>query len=75
MANLAFTFDKRQYHLHPEREQWCRCNIGNGCWTWDTPKTWDGMGDKVWTIHSMFGNTTFSFKHEQDATAFALRWV
>jgi hypothetical protein len=28
----------------------------------------------AWTIHSMFGNTTFAFKNKRHYTWFILRW-
>ena len=68
------TFGKDKYHLHQEMEKWCREKLGPGGWTYETPKTWEGMGDKVWVIHSMFGNTTFAFKNPKHFTLFILRW-
>lgn len=68
------TLDKTRYHQHPEMYQWCWDNIGVGGWTWATPNTWEGMGDKQWIIFSMFGNTTFAFKDEKHYTLFLLRW-
>lgn len=69
------TFDKDKYHLHPEMENWCHKNIGPGGWTWGSPTTWEGMGNKIWIMHSMFGNTTFSFKEEKHLMLFLLRWA
>ena len=69
------TLTKRQYHLNGEMERWCREFIGEGGWTYSSPVKWEGMGDKIWVMHSIFGNTTFSFKNPEDATAFALRWA
>lgn len=68
------TYGKEKYHLQGEMEKWCRDNIGNGGWSYQTPKTWEGMGDKIWIIHSMFGNTTFAFKYPKHFTLFVLRW-
>ena len=68
------TFGKEKYHLHREMEQWCYDKIGKGGWSYSTPKTWEGMGDKVWVMHSMFGNTTFAFKNPKHFTMFILRW-
>ena len=69
------TFGKDRYSQHPEMEQWCRSTIGEGGWTYETPKTWEGMGGKIWVMHSMFGNTTFAFKNSKDLTMFLLRWA
>ena len=68
------TFGKDKYHLHPEMEQWCHKNVGPGGWTFGSPKSWEGMGNKLWVMHSMFGNTTFAFKEEKHYTWFVLRW-
>jgi hypothetical protein len=61
------TFGKDRYHLNGEMEHWCKDNIG--------PGSWGGYfaGD-VWSIDSMFGNTTFKFKEEKNYTWFVLRW-
>jgi hypothetical protein len=76
MSNIAswITFGKDRYHQHPEMEQWCHQNVGTGGWSYDTPKTWEGM-NKVWVMHSMFGNTTYCFKDSKDLTMFLLRWA
>lgn len=68
------TFGKDRYHEIGSMEYWCAKHIGKGGWTSDTPKTWEGMGGKIWIVHSMFGNTTFCFKNERDYTFFVLRW-
>jgi hypothetical protein len=68
------TFGKDRYHQHPEMEQWCRDYVGEGGWSYATPKTWEGMGDKIWIMHSMFGNTTYCFKDPKQLTMFILRW-
>jgi hypothetical protein len=69
------TFGKDCYHLNGEMEQWCRDNVGNGGWTYGSPATWEGMEGKIWTMHSMFGNTTFCFKEAKHLTMFILRWA
>ena len=68
------TFGKDRFHLNTKMEKWCRDNLGPGGWTYDKPKTWEGMGDKSWSIHSMFGHTTFAFKDPKHLTMFILRW-
>jgi len=72
---MEITFGKDKYHLHPEMEAWCRKHIGHGGWTYSSPKTWEGMGDKIWIMHSMFGRTTFAFKEEKHLTLFLLKWA
>ena len=37
------------------------------------PDDWD-QGRK-WAVSSQFGNTTFYFDDDRDATMFSLRWV
>lgn len=71
----SVTFDKDKYHLHRDMEQWCRDHIGPGQWSYATPKTWEGMGNSRWLMHSMFGRTTFCFKDKRDLTMFLLRWM
>jgi hypothetical protein len=71
---VEITFGKDRYHEHLEMEKWCHNNIGLGGWTYGNPKTWEGMGKKIWIMHSMFGNTTFAFKDPRHYTLFVLRW-
>ena len=69
------TFGKDRYYLNGAMETWCADHIGRGGWTFDSPKTWEGMKDDwVWVMHSMFGNTTFCFKEEKHFNWFVLRW-
>ena len=77
MSNTAswITFGKDRYHQHLEMEKWCHDNVGHGGWTYATPETWEGMGDHVWAIESMFGNITFVFKDAKHLTLFILRWA
>jgi hypothetical protein len=67
-------FDKDRYHQHREMENWCRQYIGEGGWSFDIPKTWEGMAGKSWVMHSMFGRTTFAFKEQKDFNWFLLKW-
>jgi hypothetical protein len=71
---MEITFGKDRYSQHREMEQWCKDNIGPGGWTYSSPKTWEGMGDRIWIMHSTFGNTTFAFKDPRHYTLFVLRW-
>lgn len=71
----TITFGKDQYHLTAAMEYWCANRIGKGGWSYSTPKTWEGMNDWSWVIHSAFGNTTFAFKEEKHYTWFVLRWL
>ena len=71
---VEITFGKDRYHEHTDMESWCHKNIGPGGWSYASPKTWEGMGDKIWIMHSMFGNTTFAFKDPRHYTLFVLRW-
>jgi hypothetical protein len=74
MALNYITFDKEKYHLHLEMQEWCKQQFGEGKWiSYPYPKDWTSMPD--WTIHSMFGNTTFAFKDEKQYNWFILRWA
>jgi hypothetical protein len=77
MSNIEnwITLGKEQYHLNGAMERWCAEYIGKGGWSFQTPKTWEGMEDKVWIMHSMFGNTTFTFKEPKHLSMFLLRWA
>ena len=74
MVMNAVTFTKEHYHLNGEMEQWCRDHVGEGKWVSGKLKTWEGMGTNVWAIESMFGHTTFMFKHSKNYHWFLLRW-
>lgn len=77
MSNAVswITFSKNRYHENGAMERWCAEHIGKGGWTYDTPKSWEGMDGKVWVMHSMFGNTTFAFRDPKHLTMFLLRWT
>jgi len=69
------TFGKDRYHQHIEMENWCSSKFGPGNWISERiVKDWEGM-QVTWTIHSMFGNTTFSFKDPKHLTLFLLVWA
>ena len=57
-----------RYHLHADMIRWCDQYIGLGEISTDRAKA-------VWDIEIVFGNSTYSFKRETDAAAFALRWA
>jgi hypothetical protein len=71
---MEITFGKDRYHEHGRMEYWCEKNIGPGGWVWGSPKTWEGLDDKLWVMHSAFGNTTFAFKEQKHYNWFVLRW-
>jgi hypothetical protein len=74
MAMNYITFGKDKYHLHLEMQEWCKQQFGEGKWVGELyPKNWTAMPN--WTIHSMFGNTTFAFKDEKQYNWFILRWA
>ena len=76
MVAMSFiTFNNTQYHLNCAMEIWCANHFGPGNRISDrTVEDWTDM-QVNWTIHSMFGNTTFSFKDPKDCTMFMLRWA
>lgn len=68
------TFGKDRYHQHTEMQNWCSSHFGPGNWISERiVKDWEGM-QVTWTIHSMFGNTTFCFKDPRHLMHFILRW-
>lgn len=75
MGINSITFDTDRYYEHLMMEEWCRANIGTGRWTYGTPKTWEGMGDNIWLMNSIFGNITIAFKDPKHLTMFLLRWA
>lgn len=68
------TFGKDRYHQRHEMAKWCKECIRPGDWSYDTPKTWEGMDGKIWIMHSMFRKTTYAFKEVKHLTLFVLRW-
>ena len=73
MSSYQITFNNTRYHLNGAMQQWCEEHFGSGKWISEScPKDWTGMPG--WTIHSMFGNTTFAFKEQRHYNWFILRW-
>lgn len=71
---MHYTFDKDRYHQQREMEAWCKKQFGEGKWIGGPyPKDWTGLPN--WTIHCMFGTTTFAFKNEKDYNWFVLKWA
>ena len=70
---MHYGFGKDRYHEINEIQAWCAQQFGEGQWINEPyPKDWTAMPN--WTIHSMFGNTTFAFKDETQYNWFMLRW-
>ncbi len=55
-----------------QRAQWCEEHIGKGCY-YDVRAFWDP--EVLWCIEVSVGNLYFTFRNEQDATLFKLRWL
>ncbi len=53
---------KRQYHLVGKLTRWCEERIGPYQWS-SSPKgpNWEEVSVN-WTLHQMFGNSTFAFR-------------
>jgi hypothetical protein len=67
------TFDKDRYHEVNDIQLWCEKHFGSGKWLYEPyPKDWSGLPN--WTVHSMFGRTTFAFKDPKHYTLFILNW-
>jgi hypothetical protein len=74
MAMTQIEVSKRQYHLNDAMINWCRNNIsGFGGWVYSDPDDWHE--GRTWAVSSMFGNTTFYFVDDKDATVFVLKWT
>ena len=68
-------FGKSKYHQNTEMTQWCTDNIGVGGWVNGDGTAYTIYADEyTWTVHSMFGTTTFNFANAADLTLFALKW-
>lgn len=66
--SASIRFGKDKYHLHVNMEEWCAVHLGAGGWAYTL------LDNDVWCIQSMFGNTTFTFRNDADATMFRLVW-
>jgi hypothetical protein len=75
MGVNKITFGLEKYRLQSDMENWCNRHFGPGNWISESEvKDWTNM-QVNWTIHSMFGNTTFCFRNPQDYTWFAMQWA
>lgn len=73
MTSLFLTFDNTRFHQNTEMQAWCEKHFGKGQWLNEPcPKEWSGLPN--WTIHSMFGSTTFAFKNKKHYHWFLLKW-
>jgi len=71
---IQIEFGKDRYHTNDVMINWCRKNIdGFGGWVYADPGDWHE--GRKWAVSSMFGNTTFYFNDDKDATMFTLRWT
>ena len=68
---IQVIFGKDRYHQQSEMQEWCEKNVGPGSWSYNRDIE---NPEDTWCINSMFGTTFFTFRHEQDATAFKLVW-
>ena len=64
---IRIEFGKDQWHQINNMVQWCRDNLGDSGWLYGNP-------DVMWCVESAFGNTMFTFRQEQDAILFSLKW-
>jgi hypothetical protein len=67
------TFEKDRYHEQNDMIEWCRLQFGPGLWS-SRPYPDDWTSTANWTIHSMFGRTTFAFRTREAYNWFVLRW-
>jgi len=58
------TLGKDKYHLNKEMMEWCLEFVGGS-----------NISSPTWDMTSVFGNSTYYFKHERDLILFKLRWL
>lgn len=63
-------FGKDHYHLNEDMYEWLLHNIGQGGWYKQAIDA-----EHRWAWESHFGNTTYYFKNDKDASMFVLRWL
>lgn len=66
----SVTYNSTRYHEHLLMEKWCYDNIGKGGWLCVD----NLVGDSLWSIYTMFGNTTLSFRLDSDYEKFIKEW-
>lgn len=64
---IEIEISKRRYHEVNDMVRWCTEQFGQGGWL---AKPYDR-----WTLEQAFGESSFKFKDEKDATLFTLKWV
>lgn len=65
--DYAIDFDKTRYHERDTMISWCRANVGQGGYI--------PHENNKWEIGTIFGNSTFRFRNEQDLVFFKLKWA
>lgn len=66
----SIKFGKDRYHLNTEMYEWLVNNLGPGGWYKQAIDV-----NHRWAWESAFGNTTYHFREDRDATMFILKWV
>lgn len=70
MIQVVFSRDK--FHEHLAMSDWCRECIGPGRWFEDATSVSDQV---MWLAEKRHGGFVFSFRNDEDAAMFKLRWV
>ena len=58
---VLVTLTKRHYHLVGELTRWCEEHFGPYEWSHVITPKWEEVSVN-WTLHQIFGNSTFAFK-------------
>ena len=65
----SIKFGKDRFHLNNEMYEWLFERLGPGGWYKDS------LNEHLWAWESAFGNTTYYFARDKDASMFLLRWA
>ena len=66
LGNISTTFTKQD-----QRYSWCEKHIGKGAY-FDSRAFWDP--EVLWCVEQSNGNIYFTFRKDEHATWFVLRW-
>lgn len=72
---MKVVLSKHMYHLQQEMIQWCRDNIGLGGWEDSPALLFPDRPQWVWTVKSTFGDTTFTFRDDEQGKLFKEKWL
>ena len=70
---MEITYDRDYYSCQHEMFAWAREHIGPGGWKAGA-EFYTDTGHWLWTVHAMFGYTTFVFVNDADGIKFKEYW-